>query len=147
VRLDIPVDAYIPASYIPYEVAKIDVHRRIAAARDPAELEQMAAELEDRFGPVPEPVENLLKLQRTRIQLGRTGARTVELRSGRLVIAPITLELEQVRELRAELPEAVYESMKQTLRVPLPDEPRERFEAVRRVAGILTGVIPAPAGL
>ena len=42
-----------PRDYIPYEVAKIDVHRRIAAAREPADLEALAEELEDRFGPVP----------------------------------------------------------------------------------------------
>jgi len=38
VRLDVNVDAYVPADYIPYEQAKIDVHRRIAAAYDVAEL-------------------------------------------------------------------------------------------------------------
>ena len=53
VRLDVPVDAYVPAEYIPYEVAKIDVHRRIAAAREPADLGAIVEELEDRFGPLP----------------------------------------------------------------------------------------------
>ncbi len=38
VRLDVNVDAYVPADYIPYEQAKIDVHRRIAGARDVADL-------------------------------------------------------------------------------------------------------------
>ena len=38
VRLDVNVDAYVPADYIPYEQAKIDVHRRIAAAREVADL-------------------------------------------------------------------------------------------------------------
>src|SRR5947199_3252419 len=71
VRLDVPVDAYVPADYIPYEVAKIDVHRRIAAAREPADLGLLAEELEDRFGPIPEPVESLLKMQEARIKLGR----------------------------------------------------------------------------
>ena len=33
VRLDVNVDAYVPADYVPYEQAKIDVHRRIAGAR------------------------------------------------------------------------------------------------------------------
>ena len=35
VRLDVPVDAYLPAAFIPFEAAKIDVHRRIVAAREP----------------------------------------------------------------------------------------------------------------
>ena len=56
VRLDVNVDAYVPADYIPYEQAKIDVHRRIAGARDVADLGVLRDELEDRFGPVPEPL-------------------------------------------------------------------------------------------
>ena len=70
VRLDVDVDAYLPADYIPFEAAKIDVHRRIAGAREPGELRALRDELRDRFGPVPEPVENLLALQRARIELG-----------------------------------------------------------------------------
>jgi len=38
VRLDINVDAYVPADYIHYEQAKVDIHRRIAAAREVADL-------------------------------------------------------------------------------------------------------------
>ncbi|HEV7459607.1 MAG TPA: transcription-repair coupling factor, partial [Solirubrobacteraceae bacterium] len=82
VRLDVDVDAYVPADYIPYEQAKVDVHRRIAAARDVPELDELAAELEDRFGPVPEPLENLLALQQARIKLGQAGAQVVSFRGG-----------------------------------------------------------------
>jgi len=51
VRLDVNVDAYVPTDYVPYEQAKIDVHRRIAAARELAELGELREELIDRFGP------------------------------------------------------------------------------------------------
>ena len=43
VRLDVNVDAYVPADYVPYEQAKIDVHRRIAGAREVAELHELRA--------------------------------------------------------------------------------------------------------
>ena len=55
VRLDVDVDAYLPAEYIPFEAAKIDVHRRVAGAREPGELRALRDELRDRFGPLPEP--------------------------------------------------------------------------------------------
>ena len=147
VRLDLPVDAYIPATYIPYEIAKIDVHRRIAGARENSELERIVDELEDRFGGPPQPVQNLIQLQRARIALGRAGARSVEVRTDRLVAAPISLELDDVKALRNQIPQAAYESLKQTLRVPLPEDPRERLATVRQVADVLTGVVPAPARL
>src|SRR5438067_3319819 len=86
VRLDVNVDAYVPADYIPYEQAKVDVHRRIAAAREVADLAILRDELEDRFGPPPEPLANLLGLQRARIELGRAGARAVSFRQGRLAV-------------------------------------------------------------
>jgi transcription-repair coupling factor (superfamily II helicase) len=137
VRLDVPVDAYIPADYVPYEVAKIDVHRRIAATREPGDLARLRDELEDRFGTPPEPVENLVKLQEARIKLGMAGARSVEFRAGRLVVAPVVLELDQTRELREEVPDAVYESLKKTLRIPVPEDPAERFKAVLHAADAL----------
>jgi transcription-repair coupling factor (superfamily II helicase) len=148
VRLDVPVDAYVPADYIPYEVAKIDVHRRIAAAREPADLGAIVEELEDRFGPIPAPVENLVRLQEARIKLGRAGARTVEFRAGRLVVHPIEIDSAQARTLHEEVEGAVYESLKRTLRVRLSDEPEERFAAVARVADALLRVqqdVPATA--
>src|SRR5436305_558487 len=80
VRLDVNVDAYVPADYIPYEQAKIDVHRRIAAAREVSELGMLRDELEDRFGPIPEPLSNLISLQQARIKLGHAGARVVSFR-------------------------------------------------------------------
>jgi transcription-repair coupling factor (superfamily II helicase) len=137
VRLDVPVDAYIPAEYVPYEVAKIDIHRRIAATREPQQLAMLAEELEDRFGEPPEPVENLIRLQEARIKLGKAGARSVEFRAGRLVVAPVELELDQTRELREQVPEAVYESLKKTLRIPVPEDPAERFKAVSHAADAL----------
>ena len=75
VRLDVPVDAYLSAAFIPFEAAKIDVHRRIVAARAPGELRAIRDELSDRFGPPPPEAENLLALQRARIELGLAGAR------------------------------------------------------------------------
>jgi len=148
VRLDVPVDAYVPADYIPYEVAKIDVHRRIAAAREPADLGAIVEELEDRFGPIPAPVQNLVRLQEARIKLGRAGARTVEFRAGRLVVHPVEIDSGQARALREEVEGAVYESLKRTLRVHLADAPEERFAAVVRVADALLAVkqeVPAAA--
>jgi transcription-repair coupling factor (superfamily II helicase) len=134
VRLDVPVDAYVPAEYIPYEVAKIDLHRRIAAAREPADVEALAEEIEDRFGPLPEPVDALLKLQDARIKLGRAGARTAELRGDRLVIAPVELDSSQSGTLREQLDEVVYESLKRTLRIGMPEEDPDRLLAVLRAA-------------
>ena len=130
VRIDVDVDAYVPADYIPFEAAKIDVHRRVAAAREPGELRALREELEDRFGPVPESVGNLLDLQRVRIALGDAGIRTVEFRAGRLRVSPIELDSEHVTALNERVPEAIYQWRDRTIAVPVPEEAGARLGAL-----------------
>jgi transcription-repair coupling factor (superfamily II helicase) len=144
VRLDVDVDAYVPADYIPYEQAKVDVHRRIAAARDVPELDELAAELEDRFGPPPEPLINLVALQRARIKLGQAGARVVSFRQGRLAVTPIDLDREQADRMRAEIPDALYEAGRSQLSLRVPDTPAERFPAVVALADALLEALREP---
>src|SRR5437764_1438379 len=100
IRLDIPVDAYVPAEYLPFEAAKIDVHRRVAAAREPGELRALRDDLRDRFGPLPEAVSSLLALGRVRIELARAGARRAEVRGERFSATPIELDAAAVARIR-----------------------------------------------
>jgi transcription-repair coupling factor (superfamily II helicase) len=130
VRVDVDVSAYVPSDFIPFEAAKIDLHRRIAAAREPGELRALREELRDRFGPVPEPVEALLELQRARIEIGRRGGRVAEVRGGRLSISPLDLDSAQVARIREDMPEALYETSKETLSIRVPDEPGPRLAAL-----------------
>jgi transcription-repair coupling factor (superfamily II helicase) len=141
VRLDVNVDAYVPADYIPYEQAKIEVHRRVAAALEVADVEGLREELEDRFGPVPEPLENLLALQRARIKFGEAGARTVSFRGDRLAVVPIELDSARARRLREELPGALYESGRSQVSVRVPKDGMERFPSVIRAADALLAVM------
>ncbi|MBV9467398.1 MAG: transcription-repair coupling factor, partial [Solirubrobacterales bacterium] len=140
VRLEVNVDAYVPPDYIPYEQAKVDVHRRIAAAREVADLALLRDELEDRFGELPEPLLNLIALQQARIKLGQAGARAVTFRGDRLAVTPIELDSVRAKQLRAEIPEALYESGKSQLSVRVPSDPGQRFPAVVRAADVLLAV-------
>jgi transcription-repair coupling factor (superfamily II helicase) len=140
VRLDVNVDAYVPADYIPYEQAKVDVHRRIAAAREVADLAELRNELEDRFGELPDPLRNLIALQQARIKLGQAGARAVTFRNGRLAVTPIELDSVRAKRIRQEIPEALYESGKSQLSVRVPEDPVQRFPAVVRAADVLLAV-------
>ena len=140
VRLDVNVDAYIPPDYIPYEQAKVDVHRRIAGAREVAELQELRAELTDRFGEIPAPLDNLITLQQARIKLGQAGAQTVSFRGGRLAVTPIELDSVRARKLRDALPGAIYESGRSQLSLRVPDDPEQRFPAVVNAANVLLAV-------
>ena len=134
VRLDVPVDAYLPATFVPFEAAKIDVHRRIVAAREPGQLRAIRDELGDRFGPLPEQAENLLRLQQARIELGLAGARSVEFRGGRLSVTGVELDSEQAGVLAEQVEGALYEWREQTAAVRVAGDPEERLAAVLAMA-------------
>jgi transcription-repair coupling factor (superfamily II helicase) len=141
VRLDVNVDAYVPADYIPYEQAKIEVHRRLAGALEVAEVERLREELEDRFGEVPEPLENLLALQRARIKFGQAGAQTVSFRGDRLAVVPIELDSKRARRLREELPDALYESGRSQVSMRVPKDGTDRFPRVVQAADVLLSIM------
>jgi transcription-repair coupling factor (superfamily II helicase) len=134
VRLDVPVDAYLPATFVPFEAAKIDIHRRIVAAREPGQLRAIRDELDDRFGQLPPQAENLLKLQRARIELGLAGARSVEFRGGKLTVTGVELDSTGSGVLSEQVEGALYEWREQAASLRVPGDPDERLEAVLALA-------------
>ena len=108
VRVDAQVDAYVPAVYVSLEAVKIDLHRRLALAGSVSELRELRAEVADRFGPLPEPVDNLFAIHETRLVAAELGAEVVALRSGKLTVSPIRLDSAEVRELKQRVPRAIY---------------------------------------
>jgi transcription-repair coupling factor (superfamily II helicase) len=108
VRVDARVDAYVPAGYIASEALKIDLHRRIALAESEEELRELHAATEDRFGPVPEPVENLFAIQEAKLKLARIGADYLVFRGGRATVGPLVLGSGELRDLRGRIDTAVY---------------------------------------
>jgi len=112
VRVDARVDAYVPATYVASEALKIDIHRRLALAETDDELRELHAALEDRYGPVPEPVEHLFAIQEAKLKLARLGADYLIFRGGRATVGPLVLGSSELRALRDVSDTAVYTSAK-----------------------------------
>jgi transcription-repair coupling factor (superfamily II helicase) len=133
VRVDATVNAYVPATYIEAEALKIDLHRRLALTDSEDELRELRAATEDRYGPLPEPVENLFTIQESKLKLARVGADYLVFRGGKTTVGPLLLGSDELRALRAEVDTAVYTSARRE--VSLRDE---NFSgATRLVAAIL----------
>ncbi len=75
-RLGVP--AIIPADYIPEDELRIRLYRRIAEVRTRRALDALEDEIEDRFGPPPEPMRNLLDLAWLRRRAGRLGLQRID---------------------------------------------------------------------
>jgi len=120
VRVDARVDAYVPASYIASEALKIDLHRRLALVEDEDELRELERATEDRYGPLPEPVQNLFAIQDAKLKLAVLGADYLVFRSGRASVGPVVLGSGELRTLRDQVDTAVYITAKRE--VSLRDE-------------------------
>src|SRR5213076_907152 len=117
VRVDARVDAYVPADYIAAEALKIDLHRRLALADTDDELRELRVATEDRYGPLPEPVENLFAIQEAKVKLARLGADYFVFKAGRATVGPVELASSELRALRRDVSTAVYTTAKREISV------------------------------
>ncbi len=117
VRVDARVDAYVPAPYVDSEALRIDVHRRLALAETEDELRELQATLEDRYGPLPEPVENLFSIQEAKIKVALLGADYLVFQGGKATVGRLVLGSGELRELRDRAKTAIYASAKQEISI------------------------------
>src|SRR5437899_4215099 len=73
VMVDLPLDAYLPDEYIGDRALKVKFYQRLANLNTPEQVEAMEAELNDRFGPPPQPTENLLAMVRLKVEASMFG--------------------------------------------------------------------------
>ena len=85
VTVHLNVDAYIPESYIVNEEQKLEIYKKIAAIRGTEDHEEMADELKDRFGEIPAPAGNLLRIALIRSVAARLDITDVTGDAGRIV--------------------------------------------------------------
>jgi transcription-repair coupling factor (superfamily II helicase) len=82
--VEIPVDAYIPESYISEEETRVEEYRRLVVAGRAGAVDEFASELVDRFGEPPLPVRQLLALERLRAGAAKAGLESVTMRGDEL---------------------------------------------------------------
>ncbi len=83
---EISADAYIPDAYVQAAPQKITLYRRIASVTSMEEIDELALELKDRFGPVPAPVRRLLRIMEVRALAAEIGAYGMEAGGSKIVV-------------------------------------------------------------
>ncbi len=107
VTLDLRLAAYLPEDYVPDLDTRLEIYRRLAAATELAEAEEMEQELYDRFGPLPVPAEHLLLGVRARVLARRAGVESISRRDHEVVIQlleGLRVDSEALRGLRGVRP-------------------------------------------
>jgi transcription-repair coupling factor (superfamily II helicase) len=99
--ISVQVEGFLPEDYVPEVNQRLALYKRLATAGDD-ELADLRAELQDRFGPLPEPAAQLLDIVRIRIAARALGIERVEAGEGKAVItfSPST-SIEPARLVRA----------------------------------------------
>jgi transcription-repair coupling factor (superfamily II helicase) len=76
----------IPASYMEDENLRVTMYRKIAQAATEAEIDRLHEELRDRFGPLPEPLDRLLKIARLRIVAAGKSIQSIEVQGDKVMM-------------------------------------------------------------
>ncbi len=86
VNVDLPLDIGIPMSYVPDQQTRLSLYRRLADTRSENELDALREEFRDRFGPLPEAVENLFFQMQVKLRAEAAGLASVSIESGQIVL-------------------------------------------------------------
>jgi transcription-repair coupling factor (superfamily II helicase) len=120
VKVDLPVDANLPVEYLPGERLRLEAYRALASATTEDAVDAVRAELIDRYGPIPDPVENLLAVARFKVLCRAYGVTEVSLQGGAVRFTPLELaESAQLRLTRL-YDRAAYKQAVSTVSVPRP---------------------------
>jgi transcription-repair coupling factor (superfamily II helicase) len=79
VNVDLPWAAYLPRDYVAGQRLRIEAYRRLARVRKLERLDDFRQELRDRYGPLPEPAEWLLRLAELRLLASRWQVASIHL--------------------------------------------------------------------
>ncbi|TAK68433.1 MAG: transcription-repair coupling factor [Actinomycetota bacterium] len=155
-KVELAVDAHLPHDYIPDERLRLEAYRRLAAAATDEEIAAAREELQDRYGPVPTPVEHLLAVASLRVVARAAGLTEIVTAGNRLRLHPVSLPESRSLRLNRLYPGSLLKPAVRTILVPAPTTARVGGQPLRDAAlldwirtligdVLLDTPVPAPA--
>jgi transcription-repair coupling factor (superfamily II helicase) len=151
VKVELPIDAHIPAEYVPHERLRLEAYKRLADAATDAAVDEVAAELLDRYGPLPGTVESLLAVARFRVLARAAGLSEVVLQGSGIRFHPVELPESGQMRLTRLYPRTIVKPAVRTIVVPRPataplgGQPLRDTDLLSWAADLITAVLtPAP---
>jgi transcription-repair coupling factor (superfamily II helicase) len=151
IRVELPVDAHLPHAYVPGERLRLEAYRRIAAADSDAAVSAVREELADRYGPLPQPVENLLAVASFRAHARAAGLTEVVLQGSAVRFAPVELAESATLRMQRLYPRTSVKPAVRTMVVPRPTtapvggQPLRDVELLDWCRGVVDAMLDRPA--
>jgi transcription-repair coupling factor (superfamily II helicase) len=149
IKLELPLDANLPPEYVAKEELRLEAYRRLAVVETVEEVDDIRAEWEDRYGPVPTEAEALLRVARLRVECLRIGIREVTVAANRTGpgwqarLAPVALRASAAVRLRRLAKDAIYKEELGQLVVPL----RKGVDVADALITLLAELVPVESSL
>ena len=119
-KVELPINAHLSHEYVPGERIRLDLYRRLADAASGAVVDEIRDELVDRFGPLPEEAESLLKVAQLRALAKSLKLTEVVLQGKHLRLGPVKLPESMQLRLTRLYPGSLYKTVTNTVLVTLP---------------------------
>ena len=147
IKLDLPLDAHLPTDYVPKEELRLEAYRRLAVVTSQADVDDIRAEWEDRYGPIPDEAAALLDVARLRAEAARLGIREVNVVKvtgiGAAVwtarLSPVKLKASEQMRLKRLVPKGLFKADLDQLVLPVKGGRGVALELVE----LLTKLFPA----
>jgi len=147
VKIELPIEAHLPTDYVPSERLRLEVYKRLSAVGAVGEIEELRAELVDRYGEPPAVTETLLEVARLRVAVALSGVEEITSAGSNIRFAGVKLPDSVQMRMRRVYPKSLYKTATDVLLVPRPREAqvggkplagRELLEWTRTVVETLT---------
>ena len=119
-KVELPIDAHIPHDYLPHERLRLEAYKRLADAVTDDAVDEVSAELSDRYGPLPEPVANLIAVARFRVLARQAGLAEVVAQGQGIRFHPVELPESRQMRLARLYPRTIIKPAVRTIIVPRP---------------------------
>ena len=125
-KLELPVDAHIPATYVDSDRLRLEAYHKLSAASNAsntrADLDVILDELQDRYGVAPQSVINLIDVTELRQQANRLNVKDAMMLGTHARISPVELAATEQVRLSHQYPGLKYLQSAKLLTVPLPKD-------------------------
>ncbi|WP_113717176.1 transcription-repair coupling factor [Arthrobacter dokdonensis] len=151
-KIELPVNAHLPHDYVPGERLRLEAYRKLAAAASLAEIDDVVAELVDRYGELPPAAGNLIAVARFKVHARAAGLSDVALQGNFIKFAPADLPESKQMRLNRMYPGAMVKPALNAVLIPKPKTARiggrdlADAEVLTWAQGVLEAIFePVPA--